>query len=117
MRLHDQTQAESPTANSAIPMTLQLLSARYPAVVELPIAAQECSIAHQTLLNQICKGTCPLPVFKQGRRWYVRLVDLAEYIDRRFLLSNPQQIARPKRGRPTKAEEIARRIANAAASA
>lgn len=115
MRFHNQPLAESPETDSAVSMTLQLLSVRYPAVVELPIAAQECSVAHQTLLNQICKGKCPLPVFKQGRRWYVRLVDLADYIDRRFLLSNPQQIARPKRGRPTKAEEIARRISAATA--
>jgi hypothetical protein len=54
-----------------------------------------------------------LRCFKQGRRWYVRLVDLAGYIDGHFdhlqIGSASNQPAR--RGRPTKAEMIAKRTA------
>ncbi len=92
--------------------TLSLLSLRYPAVVDLADAARECARAHQTLLNELSAGRCKLKCFKQGRRWYVRLVDLADYIDTHALSAQSAQVTPPrKRGRPTKAEAIARRIA------
>lgn len=71
-------------------------------------------MAHQTLLNQLSRGTCRLPVFKQGRKWCVRVTDLAVYIDGQYLASNPPASldqAR-RRGRPSKAEQVRRRIAD-----
>ena len=96
--------------------TLSLLSTRYPAVVDLVDAARECARAHQTLLNELSAGQCRLKCFKQGRRWYVRLVDLADYIDAHALgrvpgIAPSQTPSTRKRGRPTKAETIARRLA------
>lgn len=96
--------------------TLSLLSTRYPAVVDLVDAARECARAHQTLLNELSAGRCRLKCFKQGRRWYVRLVDLADYIDAHALgrvpgITPSQTPSTRKRGRPTKAETIARRLA------
>jgi len=96
--------------------TLSLLSTRYPAVVDLVDAARECARAHQTLLNELSAGRCRLKCFKQGRRWYVRLVDLADYIDthasgRQPSITPALTVATRKRGRPTKAETIARRMA------
>lgn len=93
--------------------TLTLLSYKYAAVIDLTIAARECGRAHQTFLNELSADRCKLKCFKQGRRWYVRLVDLAAYIDSHFQPS-PSDAHRsvvPKRGRPTKAEIIARRNA------
>ena len=96
--------------------TLSLLSNRYPAVVDLVDAARECARAHQTLLNELSAGRCRLKCFKQGRRWYVRLQDLADYIDSQALgrghlvMPAATELSR-KRGRPTKAAAIARRMA------
>jgi hypothetical protein len=92
--------------------TLMYLSMRYPAVIELIDAARECGRAHQTFLNELSSGRCKLNCFKQGRRWYVRLIDLAQYIDGHFQPSLTNDVAQPvgiKRGRPSKAEQIARR--------
>lgn len=92
--------------------TLMYLSMRYPAVIELIDAARECGRAHQTFLNELSAGRCKLNCFKQGRRWYVRLIDLAQYIDGHFQPSLTDDVAQPvaaKRGRPTKSEQIARR--------
>lgn len=93
--------------------TLHLLTAKYPAVVDLVVAARECSRAHQTFLNELSSGRCTLRCFKQGRRWYVRLVDLAGYIDGHFdhLQMGALSKQPPRRGRPTKAEMIAKRTA------
>jgi len=99
----------SPSSESR---TLVLLSSRYPAVVDLVDAARECARAHQTLLNELSGGRCALRCFKQGRRWYVRLTDLADYIDAHALGGRAEQtLPTRRRGRPTKAEVIARRIA------
>jgi hypothetical protein len=99
-------------------LTLRLLSQRHAAaVVDLPTAAQECALAHQTLLNQLSRGTCRLPVFKQGRRWCVRLTDLSAFIDEQYYASNPTSVSGDeprRRGRPTKAQQVARRITHAA---
>jgi hypothetical protein len=95
--------------------TLRALMLRHQGVVvDLPAAARECALAHQTLLNQLSRGTCRLPVFKQGRKWCVRVTDLAVYIDGQYLASNPPASldqAR-RRGRPSKAEQVRRRIAD-----
>jgi len=95
--------------------TLRALMLRHQGVVvDLPAAARECALAHQTLLNQLSRGTCRLPVFKQGRKWCVRVTDLAGYIDGQYLASNPPVSSVParRRGRPSKAEQVRRRIAD-----
>jgi hypothetical protein len=92
--------------------TLMYLSMRYPAVIELIDAARECGRAHQTFLNELSSGRCKLNCFKQGRRWYVRLIDLAQYIDGHFQTSLTEDVEQPvaiKRGRPSKSEQIERR--------
>jgi hypothetical protein len=93
--------------------TLTLLSYKYAAVIDLAVAAHECGRAHQTFLNELSANRCRLKCFKQGRRWYVRLVDLADYIDGHFLptATAETKFVQPKRGRPTKAEMIGRRNA------
>lgn len=97
--------------------TLELLVSRLPAVVDLKTAAIETRFAEQTLRNRLHKGTCPIPAFKDGSRWKFRVQDLAAYIDSKFGQAQEAPAKNPKRGRPTKADEIARRSALAIGSA
>lgn len=105
--------AEKNISGKPVSPTLNLLISKHPSVVDLIVAAKECSRAHQTFLNELSSGRCTLRCFKQGRRWYVRLVDLAGYIDSHFdpLQTNSSAKHTPRRGRPTKAQMIARRTA------
>lgn len=91
--------------------TLELLVSRLPAVVDLKTAAIETRFAEQTLRNRLHKGTCPIPAFKDGSRWKFRVPDLAAYIDGKFGQAQEAPAKNPKRGRPTKADEIERRRA------
>jgi len=59
----------------------------------------------RTAQNRASLGTFPLPVVTDGGRARVRLIDVA-----RYLAGEPAKM-RPRRGRPTKAEQIARRRA------
>jgi predicted ArsR family transcriptional regulator len=90
--------------------TLALLQSKYPVTVSLKDAAREIGISHQTLANQISSGRCLLATSKEGSRRVVHIKDLAEYIDRR-VKEVAADVARraPKRGRPAKIVQIARR--------
>lgn len=93
------------------PSTLDILSSRLPAVVDLRTAAKETGFAEQTIRNLLHLGRCPFNGYKEGSRWKFRLQDLAHYIDSRALQPfEPRQSAGRKRGRPTKKEQIARRL-------
>lgn len=86
----------------------QLQRQGLPALVCLKEAARISSASVQTLYNQISQGRCRMKTIKLGSRRYVRLQDLAEYIDGVCVAIEPA----PRRtGRLTKAEEIRRRNA------
>lgn len=91
-------------------LTLTLLASRHAAVVDLKSAAREAGRAHQTFLNELSSGRCLLKCFKVGRRWYVRVHDLAAFIDGQAEAHRELGLPR-RRGRPTKAETVARRRA------
>jgi hypothetical protein len=77
-----------------------------PALVRLKEAARISSTAVQTLYNQISQGRCRMKTVKLGARRYVRLQDLAEYIDNAGGGGEP---TKRRTGRLTKREEIERR--------
>lgn len=90
--------------------TLDILSSRLPAVVDLRTAAKETGFAEQTIRNLLHLGRCPFRGYKEGSRWKFRLQDLAQYIDSRVPQQPPpRQNANTKRGRPTKKEQMDRR--------
>jgi hypothetical protein len=92
--------------------TLDLLSARLPAVVDLRTAARETGFAEQTIRNTIHQGKCPFTGYKDGGRWKFRIQDLADYIDSKINPTAPPPCQSPhKLGRPTKREQIERRRA------
>lgn len=66
----------------------------------------------QTIRNKVSKGTYPVPSFTIGRKRLFKLVDVAAYIERQCA-ADPSNIVnkRPKRGRPTKVQQLAGRIA------
>lgn len=91
---------------------LELLQREYPdkLVFELPLVAKIISLDPQTARNQVWKGTFPIKSFLRGNKRYVGIRELASYLD--SLTSG-----KPGRGRPRKAEQIARREAAALATA
>lgn len=88
--------------------SLVLLERLFPGRVAIPVPelAQAIGLAAQTIRNRISDGTFPIPTIKQGAFRYALLTDVAQYLD-----SLRAQATRPKRGRPTKASQIARRQA------
>lgn len=88
--------------------TLQFLSDQFSGKVLIPFAAasEAIGIAEQTARNRLSRKTYPIPTVVIGRRRFVHISALAEYVDS---LSTPT----PKRGRRTKAEQMARREAAA----
>jgi hypothetical protein len=68
--------------------------------------ARISGIAVQTLRNQICQGRCQLETIKLGGRRYVRVQDLADFLDGVRGATEPIQ---RRTGRLTKREEIERR--------
>lgn len=94
--------------------TLEILSSRLPAVVDLRTAARETGFAEQTIRNSLHKGKCPFRGYKDGCRWKFRLQDLADYIDARHAQGESHVVeGSAKRGRPTKREQVERRQAAA----
>jgi hypothetical protein len=83
--------------------TLQLLSEQFRGKVLIPfIAASEAiGLAEQTARNRLSKKTFPIPTVVIGRRRFIHISILAAYVDS---LATPK----PSRGRPSKAEQIAR---------
>lgn len=88
---------------NSISTTQQILLARFGGQVLIPFipAAEVCGFAGQTARNLVCQGRFPLPTVTVGRRRFIHLADMAEYIEN---LRAPA--AKPKRGRKTKKEHI-----------
>lgn len=87
--------------------SLQFLQDKYPGATLLPLKAalREAALAPQTGYNRLSDGR-GLPFFakKQGKQWVVHLLDLAVYLDSMRGPTHQKQ----RRGRPTKAEQVAR---------
>jgi hypothetical protein len=98
------------TANSAVNSSLGFLSSLYPQTLTVFQVAEITRESIQTIRNRLSSGTYHIPSFKVGRKRLFRLVDLIEFLDQQYLedASHPSH-RRPKRGRPTKAEQIARK--------
>jgi hypothetical protein len=77
--------------------TIQILLARHGGKVLIPFveASTTAGMAEQTARNSHSRGDYPMPTVEVGRRRFVHVQDLAEYIDS---LRQPKQ----KRGARTK---------------
>jgi len=86
---------------NSISQTQEILLARFGGQVLIPfiLAAETCGFAGQTARNLVCQGRFPINTMTVGRRRFVHLTDLAEYIE---ALRTPA----PKLGRRTKKERI-----------
>jgi hypothetical protein len=90
--------------------TLEYLSALYPPTVSVEQLAQITCLHAGTIRNQLSgeNPRFPIPSFRQGKKRCFSLVDVAVYLDG----LHAQKVAgKRKRGRPRKAEQIARRQA------
>jgi hypothetical protein len=92
--------------------TLEFLSKTYPPTLTVDQVSEITSEQPQTIRNLISQGRYRVPSFKIGRKRVFRLLDVAEYIDRQRLAdpSHPTK-KKPRRGRPTKVELMARQSA------
>lgn len=96
--------------------SLAYLTSLYPPALSVSQVAEITGEAPQTIRNRLSAGTYPVPSFKVGRKRTFRLIDVATFIDRQCA-DDPSNQAnlRPRRGRPTKVQQIAKRqaLANA----
>ena len=83
--------------------TYELLGQVYPPLLSLEQLADLAGLAVRTLRNWISAGQFPLPVVKLGGSVRVKLVDVANWIDRETI--DP----RHKVGRPSKLEVMRKR--------
>jgi len=92
--------------------TLEFLCKSYPPTLSIEQVSEITSEQPQTIRNLVSQGRYRIPSFKIGRKRVFRLVDVAEFIERQFLAdpSHPGH-QKPKRGRPTKVEQLARQQA------
>jgi len=83
--------------------TLAYLESVFPGLALVPVlhAGQCLSYAAQTTKNKVHDGTFPIKTILVGGKRVVKKTDLASYID-----SLGQD--KPRRGRPTKAEQLQR---------
>lgn len=91
--------------------TLEFLNTRYPPSLNVKQVAEITSTAAATIQGAISRGDYPIPSFKLGGKRVFRLIDVAAYIDQQFAAANSPK-RRTKRGRPTKTEQMARRLVN-----
>ncbi|MGG5585192.1 helix-turn-helix domain-containing protein [Burkholderia vietnamiensis] len=96
--------------------SLPYLSSLYPPALSIAQAAEITGEAPQTIRNRLSKGTYPIWCGKNGRKRFFRLIDVAAFIDQQIVdaPSNPAN-QRPRRGRPTKVQQIAKLQAQASA--
>jgi hypothetical protein len=87
---------------------LDLITRQFPGKLFIPLTDAAIAIGYkkQTAYNLHSKGKFPIRVQKRGTNSVVSIMDLAAYLNLTDALAVP-----PKRrpGRPTKAEQIARR--------
>lgn len=87
--------------------TFQILLSQFNGahLVKVHQAGAVIGFARQSTYNAIQGGHFPLPIVKIGTRSAIRLIDIANYLD---ALGGMQKT---RRGRPTKAEQIAKKEA------
>lgn len=95
---------------------VDVLLARHGGQLIIPFidAAGSIGIPQQTARNELARGTFPVPTLRRGGRRFVAITDLAEYLDKLYAQRDTLQPQR-KKGRPTKAEQVAKRQTTEAA--
>lgn len=98
--------------------TIEYLSTRFLPTISVRDLSEITTEHEQTIRNKISKGVYPIPSFTIGRKRLFRLIDVAVFIERQRE-ADPSHPAhqRPKRGRPTKVEKLARERAQSSLSA
>lgn len=98
--------------------TIDFLSSRFPPTLSVRNLSEITTEHEQTIRNKICKGVYPIPSFTIGRKRLFRLIDVAAFIERQRA-ADPSHPAnhRPKRGRPTKVQQLAGKSAGDGAQA
>lgn len=88
--------------------TLELVLRQSNGAILIPLkrAAVLMGREPQTIRNQLNLGKCPLEPVRQGRSVFFHAADIARAID-------GGRVTTPRRGRPTKAEQIARQAGDA----
>lgn len=91
---------------------LEYLTPLYPPTLSVRQVSEITSETEQTIRNAISLGRYPIPSFKIGSKRVFSLLEVAGYLEalRTADPSHPVN-RRPKRGRPTKTEQLARRRA------
>lgn len=102
----------------AQPTLLEYLTQLYPPTLSVRQVSEITSETEQTIRNAISLGRYPIPSFKIGSKRVFSLLEVAVYLEalRTADLSHPANL-RPRRGRPTKTEQLARQRALAHVSA
>jgi len=97
---------------------LEFLTPLYPPTLSVRQVSEITSETEQTIRNAISQGRYPIPSFKIGSKRVFSLVEVAGYLEA-LRTADPSHPAnrRPKRGRPTKTEQLSRRQALAHAPA
>lgn len=90
--------------------TLDYLSSRYAPMVTVDQLSEITTEHPVTIRKQVSKGIYAIPSLKIRSKRLFRLTDVAAFIDQQYDAAN-SAAKRPKRGRPTKIEQIARRQA------
>jgi hypothetical protein len=94
-----------------IPVTwLEYLSTRYSPLVTVDQLSEITTEHPVTIRKLVSKGTYAIPSLKIRSKRLFRLTDVATFIEQQYAAAN-SAIKRPKRGRPTKVEQMARREA------
>ena len=91
--------------NSFTTEIYQTLYSKYQShMLSLPLAAGEMGMAVQTAYNLSSQNNFPLPVIRIGKRKpVIRITDLAAFLSGSEVVNKPK-----KRGRPTKASQVAK---------
>lgn len=98
--------------------TLEFLSTRFLPTITVRDLSEITTEHEQTIRNKVSKGVYPIPSFAIGRKRLFRLIDVAAFIDMQRA-ADPSHPAnqRPKRGRPTKVQQLTARYADDSAQA
>lgn len=96
----------------AVFVSIEFLRSHFPPTLSVQQVSEITSEHEQTIRNKLSKKLYPIPSFKIGRKRLFRLIDVAEYIDQQCF-SDPSHPSntRPKKGRPTKVQQLANRQA------
>lgn len=87
--------------------SLDFLASRYPATLSVKQLSLITSESEQTIRNKLSCGSYPITSFLHGRKRLFRLIDVAQYLDQVCGLGG--MVLVPRRGRPSKLEQLRRR--------